>query len=340
MGKLFTNFKLPERKLLYRLSILLIIILGIMTYHWLSYHFTYSRDAYVYANVINVNSQVPGNINKLYVHDNQAVKAGDKLFSIDARPYEYKVEQARANLALAKNSYQTTLQAITTATADLNQKQALLSEATDHLQRYQDLNKSGDIAKIVYVNMRFRVLQLQAEVSAAKEKLAIAKQQLTLDHIKKAKAELKTALYNLAHTTIYATHTGYVTNFHLQTDDYIKTGQALFALVDTKHWWVITRYRETVLRKIHPGDPADIKIDMYPHKEFHGIVDSISWGINRIQSSSKAAHSTLTYVEPTEYWIRIAQRFPVRILITNTDPEYPLRVGANAHTTVKNKSSS
>ncbi|WP_019218214.1 hypothetical protein [Legionella tunisiensis] len=72
-------------------------------------------------------------------------------------------------------------------------------------------------------------------------------------------------------------------------------------------------------------------LDMYPGKVFHGHVGSIGWGINRVQSG-KVAPSTLVYLEATEYWIKIAQRFPVRIYIDDISSEYPLRIGASATT--------
>lgn len=144
------------------------------------------------------------------------------------------------------------------------------------------------------------------------------------------------ALYNKAkylydHTTIYAPADGFVTNFNLRSGQYIKAGEGLFALVETKHWWVVTRYRETTIRLIKPGDKAQITIDMYPGKVFHGHVKSIGWGVNRVETGN-VAPSTLMYLEASENWIKIAQRFPVSISIDDVSPDYPLRIGASATT--------
>ena len=139
------------------------------------------------------------------------------------------------------------------------------------------------------------------------------------------------AKYLYDHTTIYAPSDGFITNFNLRRGQYIKAGEGLFALVETKHWWVVTRYRETTIRLIKPGDKARITIDMYPGKVFHGHVKSIGWGINRVEAGS-VAPSTLMYLEATEKWIKIAQRFPVSISIEDGSPDYPLRIGASATT--------
>jgi membrane fusion protein, multidrug efflux system len=166
----------------------------------------------------------------------------------------------------------------------------------------------------------------------AKADYNIARQHLDDNEILSALAIYNQANYLYEHTTIFAPADGFITNFNLRRGQYIKTGEGLFALVETSRWWVVTRYRETAIRLIKPGDKAKITIDMYPGKVFHGHVKSIGWGINRVQSGS-VAPSTLEYMEATENWIKIAQRFPVRIYIDDVSPDYPLRIGASATTT-------
>lgn len=168
-------------------------------------------------------------------------------------------------------------------------------------------------------------------VKRAKAKLKIAQTNRDDNEILAAQAELDQAEYLLRHTLLIAPEDGYVTNFNLRIGQYIQTGMGLFALIETRQWWVVTRYRETAIRLIHPGDKAKIMIDMYPGKVFHGHVKSIGWGINRVQKGD-AAPSTLVYLEATEDWIRIAQRFPVRIYIDDLTEEFPMRIGASATT--------
>jgi multidrug efflux system membrane fusion protein len=134
-------------------------------------------------------------------------------------------------------------------------------------------------------------------------------------------------------TTLYAPVDGLVTNMKVHPGQYVTKGQGLFAIIDTKHWWLVARYRETVLRRIQPGKKVRITIDMYPGKVFRGHVQSVGWGINR-QQSGEAAPSPLIYMKPTEYWIKIAQRFPVIIDFEDWPKAYPLRVGASGTTWV------
>lgn len=171
----------------------------------------------------------------------------------------------------------------------------------------------------------------QFSVQLAKSRLSAAQNTQNSTELSDAQAALDQANYLLEHTILTAPEDGYVTNFNLRVGQYIKAGLNLFAFIETKDWWVITRYRETAIRLIKPGDKAEIKIDMYPGKVFHGHVKSIGWGINRAQSGDSAP-STLVYLEATEDWIQIAQRFPVHISIDDLSDEFPMRIGASATT--------
>jgi membrane fusion protein (multidrug efflux system) len=181
-----------------------------------------------------------------------------------------------------------------------------------------------NIAKLKYQNEKEMLINEVQQSEQNQSKLADSE-------ILVAQAELDQAHYLLNHTTLVAPEEGYVTNLNLRVSQYVKAGQGLFAFIEAKPWWVVTRYRETAIRLIQPGDKAKIMIDMYPGKVFHGHVQSIAWGINRVQTDDTTL-SPLPYMEATEDWIRIAQRFPVRISIDDLSDEYPLRIGASATT--------
>jgi multidrug resistance efflux pump len=308
----------------------IMIALAFLGYLYFAYYDTRSNDSYVSANVINMASLVSGPISALYVQENQSVKKGDKLIEIDPRPYLYALNKARAALNLAKIHYENEKLAIKIAEEKLKQNQAFLSLSQDHFKRFRQLTRQGALAEIQLIDVVARIREQEAAVLAAGHNLKIAQQNFDDNEIKAAQATYNRALYLYEHTTIVAPTDGLITNFNLRIGQYIKTGQWVFALIDTNQWWVETRYRETAIRLIKPGDKAKIWLDMYPGKTFHGHVKSIGWGINRVQANG--APSSLVYMEPTEDWIRIAQRFPVRIYIDDVSPEYPLRIGASATT--------
>lgn len=310
---------------------LLLLATGYGAYRYFAYYDTRSNDAYVSAHVVNMASLVSGPITKLYIKDNQKVKKGDKLIEIDSLPYQYAVKRAKAKLNIAKLNYENEKLTIIQAEQQLKQSQIMLSLSQDHYNRYSQLELKGDMAKITLVNLTDKIKEQEAAITEAEQQLKIAQTNLDDNEILAAQAELEQAEYLLRHTLLIAPEDGYVTNFNIRIGQYIQTGKGLFALIETKQWWVVTRYRETAIRLIHPGDKAKIMIDMYPGKVFHGHVKSIGWGINRVQSGN-AAPSTLVYLEATEDWIRIAQRFPVRIYIDDLTDEFPMRIGASATT--------
>jgi multidrug resistance efflux pump len=323
--------KISEFKYWPQVCTLLFIMAAYGFYRYFAYYDTRSNDAYVSANVVNIAPLVSGPVTKLHIRENQLVKKGQKLIEIDPLPYLYAVQQAKAKLNIAKLDYANEKLAIIKAEQQLKQNQIKLNLSQDHYKRYNELQLKGDMAKITIINLTDKIKEQEAAIIEAEQQLKIAQTNLDDNQILAAQAELDQANYLLNHTTIVAPEDGYITNFNLRKGQYIQTGQGLFAFIETKQWWVVTRYRETSVRLIKPGDKAKIMIDMYPGKVFHGHVKSIGWGINRVQTGN-VAPSTLLYLEATEDWIRIAQRFPVRIYIDDLTDEYPMRIGASATT--------
>ncbi|KTD18475.1 HlyD family secretion protein [Legionella jordanis] len=313
-----------------------LLLLAYGGYRYFAYYFTWSNDAYVSANIVNMASQVAGPISDIYVVENQTVKKGQRLIDIDPRPYKYAMDKALADLNVAKLNYKNEKLAIEVAKEKLQQNLSLVSLSRDHYQRYQKLLKQGALPEIQVINIEAKIKEQEAMVLAAAQELRIAEQNFDNNAVLAAQAKYNKAKYLYDQTRIVAPADGYITNFNLRKGQYIKVGEGLFALVETRQWWVETRYRETAIRLIQPGDKVRITIDMYPGKVFHGHVNSIGWGINRVQAG-QVAPSTLAYLEATEDWIKIAQRFPVRIYIDDPSPEYPLRIGASATTLTYSK---
>lgn len=308
-----------------------ILIAGIVGYRYFAYYDTRSNDSYVSANVINVASLVAGPVSEIYLLDNQTVKQGQKLVQIDSRPYLYALNHAKAKYAMAEINYQNARLAVDVAQEKIRQSLSMLNLSKDHFKRYRSLMKQGAIPEIQVINVEAKIQEQEALLIAATQELRMAQQNYDDNEIRAAKAAMNKAQYLYDNTLIVAPTDGFVTNFNLRRGQYISVGEGLFALVESKHWWVVTRYRETAIRLIKPGDPAKIMLDMYPGKVFSGHVESIGWGINRVQAGS-VAPSTLAYLEATEDWIKIAQRFPVRITFDHLEPGYPLRIGASATT--------
>lgn len=152
--------------------------------------------------------------------------------------------------------------------------------------------------------------------------------------LRSAAAALTKSTHDRVKTHVIASSDGIVSNVSLRPGATVQAGTPLFAIIGSNEWWVNANFKETDLARIRLGQPATVRLDMYPTVKFDGVVDSISAG-------SGATFSVLPPENATGNWVKVTQRFPVRIRITNPphDPAAPLRVGASATVTVDTQES-
>ena len=134
------------------------------------------------------------------------------------------------------------------------------------------------------------------------------------------------AEYDLEHTITRAPFDGRVVDLDISVGEFATTGRRLFTLVDTRNWYVIANFRETELKHIKPGMPAEVYLMIDTAQRFHGTVHSIGWGVLPDEGTSSAG---LPKVPRAINWVRVAQRFPVRIRVDDPQPDL-FRIGASA----------
>lgn len=177
-------------------------------------------------------------------------------------------------------------------------------------------------------------LEAKAQVKSANLEISRLHQQIREQeaNIRALRAALGNAKVNLNYTRYYAPMDAYVSNnFSIRSGQYVKPGQAMFKLVDNTKWWVDANYLESQIHRIRAGMPATIRLDMYPGTSFRGTVINISQG-------SGAYYALLPPQNATGNWVKVPQRFPVRIRLQQ-NPSHPLRAGATAHASVNTLSS-
>ncbi|MSP53594.1 MAG: HlyD family secretion protein [Gammaproteobacteria bacterium] len=145
--------------------------------------------------------------------------------------------------------------------------------------------------------------------------------------LEEATAALSQAEYDLANTLIKAPQSGVLADLQTRIGDSVTKGYDLFALVEQQEFWVDANFKETQLKRIKPGQTAEINVDMYPDHPFKGIVQSVSPG-------SGTVFSLLPAENATGNWVKVTQRVPVKIIIINSNLRYPLIAGTSAHATV------
>ena len=317
----------------YRWALLLIVLVlaggGVYAYWKYKSAHPSTSDAYLTAHVVRIEPQVGGQIARLPIRDHQYVRQGQVLLQIDDRPYRIAVQQAQAELSLAKQQKLAADAAVEVAGAMVSQRQAELNDARHHYERDTRLIARQDVSKAQLDSDHDK---LDAAQAALKEGQAGYRQsQRDQDaagaRITVAQAALDRARLNLSYTTITAPASGTLGNISARPGDIVQAGQQLFPLVEDQAFWVEANYKEGDLERIRPGQSASVEMDMYPGRTFRGVVESLS-------PASGVAFSLLPPENATGNWVKVTQRFPVRIRIVSRDDGTPLRIGSSCSVTV------
>ena len=255
----------------------------------------WTRDGQVQADVVLVAPRVSGPVLHVAVVDNQAVKAGDLLFTLDPSTYQAALREAEAALDVARA------------------REAEQAAVTDRLNALERIERQAVTAE----NRQ----KAQAALAGARA----ARQQ--------AEAEVETARLRLGFTEVRASVDGYVTNASLQPGAQAVADTPLFALIDAASFRVTGFFRETLIRRIAVGSRAEVTLMAYPDRPLSGVVESLDWGISR--SNGTPGEDLLPDVQPTFDWIRLAQRVPVNIRLSDVPDDVILRVGLTASVQVR-----
>ena len=201
-----------------------------------------------------------------------------------------------------------------------------------------------DQAKGVLAQTQAKLVDLEANAKRAVDLLAqnvISREQYddqvqafeaAKADVEAAQAAVENAQLNLEFTTVVSPVDGYLTNVNTSPGTYVAAGQQLLALVDTSTFWVAAYFKETQITNVQPGDKVRITLMGHAGQPFEGEVVSTAWGIY-VQDGSTAGDEMLPDVPQTIDWVRLPNRFPVRVHITGQSP-VPLRIGQTASVAV------
>lgn len=295
-------------------------------------------DAQIEKNMNPIIPRVAGYVTKVYVKDNDFVKKGDTLFTIDNRDFLVKVEEAKAALVSAEGSYEASKADIGTAQANVSVSDAniqsaggsietakiRLNRASNDFDRYANLYKNHSITKQQYEQAeatklealsQLRILQEQQKASSFQKNVASARTnvsnkqaEVASANIKRAQAVLEAAQLNLEYTVVTAAIDGQVSKISIQPGQFLQPGQSLFYIINNSEAWVTANFKETQLNKMVVGQKVTIKVDAYPDTDFNGTVASFS-------PATGARFSILPPDNATGNFVKTIQRLPVKISI-------------------------
>ncbi len=315
--------KFSPKKIVIGCSIIAATAITIYGYYKYNKIFPSTDNAYVDANVINISAKVGGYVEKVFVQNNQFVHKGDKLVQIEQEDYRLQVAKSSTSIIQAQGQLAVANEQVSVAKSNLTKAKASLATASAMADRYtslydQDAGSLQDAQK--YINQKVQAQKgVDQALSSIKE--AFIQVEVAKAQVESSKVGVENSNLNLGYTTLIAPSDGYVSNLKIYKGQLVAPGQSLFGFVDNKKWWVNANFKETDLDRIKKGKKVDIELDMYNHT-YKGTVDSISYATGSVFSLLPAENATGN-------WVKVTQRFPVKITLKDSK-NYPLRVGASA----------
>jgi membrane fusion protein, multidrug efflux system len=299
--------------------IALAVALALYAFHESNTHPT-SSDSSIDADVVHVAAAVGGRIIQLPVVENMRVAEGSLLFQIDPLPYRLAVEQSAAELGIARSN--AAVVADQTKSAQENHDLAART-----LERLRPLAAKG------YVPQQQLDQAQVSEKDTATKLIQAQESQAAADATVRARtAALGIAQRQLDDTTVRATHNGLVVGLAVSTGEMVIPSQALFTLINTDEWFAVANFRETDLSSMSVGDCSTVFSMLDRKVPIKGIIQGIGWGV--IDQDRVNIPRSVPYVERSLNWVRVAQRFPVRVRLEQP-PQELMRLGASAVVEIK-----
>ena len=323
-----------SRRLILMVAVPLVLVVA-GGYFWLTGgRYEDTDNAYVQQAKVSLSADIAGRITAVNVGENEVVKAGDVLFTIDPQPYQIALDQANAALASARVNVQQLKVAYGTAQVQLNaatQTLAIRKAAFDRqnalVQQGVNSNSTLDDTKLAFQAAQTAVDQANQQVATATAALG-GDPNIDIDKhpaVLAAQAQVENAQRNLSKTTVVAPAGGIVANVSsLNAGQFVAAGTTIATLVETDGTWVEANYKETQLADLKVGQPAEIKVDAYSGA-IKGTVESIG-------AATGSEFSLIPAQNATGNWVKVVQRIPVRIKLA--DASDALKTGMSATVTV------
>jgi multidrug resistance efflux pump len=299
----------------------------------------YGRTAFVWTYVYQLSPEYGGIVTEVYAKPNVSMEKGDKLFQMDATPWEYDVNRYAAALAGAKQNVKVMKASVDEASANVKQIQASLKISEAELAQYTQAAKANAVAKIKLEEITDTVQSQKAELEGAQA--ALAKAQLSYNsmidgehtEVAELQARLDKANYDVAQTTIVAPTNGYVVDMNLQAGVEVRLKQQVMTFVegDLDKYWIMAKVPQFGVKRIKPGDNAEVMLKMYPSEVFEAEVVEVIWATGEAQAQTGAVLPSLATLGGGEFG---GQFYAVKLSLVNEPADYVPRFGASGQVAI------
>jgi len=318
-------------------ALVLIAIIAVYVLYYRSVTRPWTRDGQVRADIVEISSQVNGNVVKVAVKDNQLVKKADLLFQIDTEDYEMKVKESQVKLDQAHQEVKSLIAQVKSSEANVEQRKAQLKFAETERDRILRALKTNAVSHAYAEGAVASVDIAKANLKGSIADLEQARQNLGVPgegnvRIRSAIIELEYAKLRLRWTSVYAPGDGYVTNLNLKIGEYVVAGSPVLAFVDINSYYIFGYFKETQLKNIKPGKRAVVTLMGYPDQPIEGVVNSIGRAIYTPDTAD--TEELVPEISATFDWVRLAQRIPVKITLKKIPEGVDLVAGMTASVAV------
>ncbi|HSA03862.1 MAG TPA: efflux RND transporter periplasmic adaptor subunit, partial [Candidatus Paceibacterota bacterium] len=258
-----------------------------------------SHDIRVVNYVVPINPPVRGLVTDVPIEPNRPIKKGEVLFRVDPIPYqitvsnyEAQIAQLKVQLVTAEANARNLQESLKSATGQKEAIESKLRLSKLRLEQFKELAESGAGNKFDYEQAQADVQNLEGQLAStvaaeaqAREKLAAKTPEGEQDEvanvkaqITRAEAQLADARWELSQTTYYAPANGTVVALTLRPGAMavpLPMTPAMNFIEDEQ--WILAIYHQNEVRKIKPGQEAEVAFQMYPGRIVKCKVDSIMW---------------------------------------------------------------
>jgi membrane fusion protein (multidrug efflux system) len=322
------------------LIVAIVLMLGAVVYGmywWTSARFWVQTDnAYVTGNLVPVTAQATGIITQVLFEETQFVNRGDVMIRLDEHEAYAALGQARGRLGETVRRINALFLTQRQLGEKLAARRARLDVIRHDVDRYRKASPSGAVSKQILQNATDQLQALEADVRETQAEYDALDAQIggttVMEHpaVELAKHEFINAHLESSRQLIRAPVSGYVAKRKAQVGDRVKPGTNLMTIVPLDHLWVEANLRETEVGEIRPGQPAEVRVDLYGSKyTFHGTVEGLVPGTG-------SPFALLPPDNSTGNFIHITERVPVRIALPQDEiREHPIRPGLSTVTKIR-----
>ena len=314
-------------------------------YAYRIYRYEETNNAQVELYITPISCRVMGYVSSINCVENEMVKKGDTLLIIEDDEFrlaymknEAMLSRAKAELKIAQKQIESNLIDQKQYEGEIEISKIKLENAKKEFQRVKNLLLNESVTQQNYDKVEADYLKARKEVDIAvfKHKESQLRQEELINNaaVEEAKvadceSQLGRSKLDLEYTVICAPYDGRIGKIDIQVGQLMQQGQVLtFITNEAAGKWIVANLKETQLESYPVGKEVSVTIDAIPGRTFKGKVESIS-------PATGTRYSMMPPNNATGNFVRITQRVPVRIHLTDIDEKSDkiLRGGMNAYVT-------